>query len=296
MVQYLYPLVAAVLWGGNAVVTKASAGVIGPAEIGFWRWVAAAAFMAPFALPALLRGRRLQWRDLWRLLVLGGLGGGLFPILAYFAAAHTSALNIGIIQSLMPLVAVLLAIAMLGQRLTAGAVLGGVVSLLGVALVVSQGQPARLLAQPPNLGDALMIVAVLSYAVYSVLLKRWQVPVTPFQSLFVQNIAAGLAVVPLWLLLPRHGLDGGNIGLVLYAGILAAVVAPLCWMLGIAAIGPARASMFFNLIPVVTAALAVALLGEHLTLPLLAGGALTIGGVILAERWKAPLAPRAASD
>ncbi len=296
MTQYLYPLLAAVIWGGNAVVTKAAAGVIGPAEIGFWRWVAALAVMSPFVLPALLRGRRLQARDLWRLAVMGALGGGLFPILAYFAASHTSAMNIGIIQSLMPLMSLMLAIAVLGQRMTAGAALGGVVSLLGVAIVASGGHPARLLAQPPNPGDALMIAAVLCYAVYSVLLKRWPVPVTPIQSLYVQNIAAAAAMLPLWLVLPRHGLDAGNIGLVLYAGILASIGAPLCWMLGIRAIGPARASMFFNLIPVVTAALAVALLGEHLTLPLALGGALTVCGVILAERWRAPLKRAPASD
>lgn len=296
MIHTFYPLVAAVIWGGNAVVTKAAAGVIGPAEIAFWRWVAALALMSPFVLPGLLRGRHLQPGDLCRLAVLGALGGGLFPILAYFAAEHTSALNIGIIQSLMPLMSVILAIAVLGQHMTAGAALGGLVSLLGVALVVSQGRPGRLLSQPPNLGDALMIAAVLSYAVYSVLLRRWRLPATPFQSLYVQNIAAALSVMPLWLLLPRHGLDGGNIGLVLYAGILASIAAPLAWMLGIAAIGPARASMFFNLIPVVTAALAVALLGEQPGLPLLAGGALTLAGVVLAERWKAPLRRRPASD
>lgn len=295
MIQYLYPLAAAVIWGGNAVVTKASAGVIGPAEITFWRWLAALAIMAPFVLPALLRGRRLRWRHVWRLWVMGALGGGLFSILTYFAALHTSALNIGLIQGLMPLLALMLAIAVLGQRLTAGAVLGGAVGLAGVAILVSGGQPARLLAQAPNPGDVLMIAAVLCYAAYSVLLKRWPVPVTPFQSLFVQNTASVAVMLPFWLVLPRHGLDAGNIGLVLYAGILASIVAPLCWMLGVAAIGPARASMFVNLVPVVAAALAVLLLGEVLTPPLLIGGALTVAGVVLAERWQVPLRLRPAS-
>lgn len=296
MIHSFYLLLAVAIWGGNAVVTKASAGLIGPAEITFWRWLAALAVMAPFVLPALLRQRRLRWRHVWRLWVMGALGGGGFSILTYFAALHTSALNIGLIQALMPLLALVLAMVVLGQRLTAGAVAGGLVGLSGVALVVSGGKPWLLLSQAPNLGDALMIVAVLCYAVYSVLLKRWPVPVTPFQSLFVQNIASVAVMVPLWLAMPRQGLDAGNIGLVLYAGILASLAAPLCWMLGIAAIGPARASMFFNLVPVVAAVLAVALLGERLTLPLLAGGGLTIGGVILAERWRRPLRPAPAFD
>ena len=281
-------MIAAAIWGGNAVVTKATAGVIGPAEITFWRWAVALVIMAPFVLPALLRGRALRWCHVWRLWVMGALGGGMFSILTYFAALHTSALNIGLIQGLMPLLALMLAIAMLGQHLSAGAVLGGLVSLTGVVLVVSGGAPSRLLSQAPNPGDALMIAAVLSYAVYSVLLKRWPVPVTPFQSLFVQNIAPVAVMVPFWLILPRHGLDGGNIGLVLYAGVLASIAAPLCWMLGIAAIGPARATLFINLVPVIAAVLAVALLDERPGPALLIGGALTVAGVLMAERWQGP--------
>ena len=147
MIHTFYPLVAAVIWGGNAVVTKAAAGVIGPAEIAFWRWVAALALMSPFVLPGLLRGRHLQPGDLWRLAVLGALGGGLFPILAYFAAEHTSALNIGIIQSLMPLMSVILAIAVLGQHMTAGAALGGLVSLTDRRWrIAAPGRRARPLA------------------------------------------------------------------------------------------------------------------------------------------------------
>lgn len=293
---YLYPLAAVLIWGGNAVVTKASAGVIGPAEITFWRWVVALAIMTPAMVPALPRMARLRGRDVARLAVLGLLGGVGFPMLSYLAALHTSALSIGILQALMPLMALLLTAWMLHQRMAAHAVAGAALSLLGVAIVVSEGAPGRLLSQAPNLGDVLMIAAVLCFAVYSVLLRRWPVPLTAFQSLYVQTIAAVLAVGPLWLGWPRTGLDAGNLGLVLYAGALASLAAPLAWMLGVAAIGPARAAMLFNLIPVVAAVLAVLLLGEALRAPLVLGGALVLAGVALAEHRPRARAPGAAAD
>lgn len=294
--HYLLLLLAAVIWGGNAVVTKAAAGVIGPAEIGFWRWVFAVVLMAPFVARGLVANRAVLARHWWRLGVLGLVGGAGFSTLAYVAGSHTTALNIGIIQALMPLMSLGLAIILLGGRLTAGAVTGGVVSLIGVAAVITHGRPMLLFSQPPNPGDALMLLAVIGYAVYSVLLKHWQIGLPALQSLFVQNIAATLVLMPLWLVMPRHGLDAGNIGLVLYAAGLASIIAPLAWMSGIARIGPARAAMFFNLIPVVTAILAITLLGEHLDTALVIGGALTVGGVVLAERWKTPLGRRPPPD
>ncbi|MNO96921.1 aromatic amino acid exporter [compost metagenome] len=195
----------------------------------------------------------------------------------------------GIILSLMPLMSLALAIISLGQRLTIGALIGAVVSFIGVLVVVSAGDLAVLVQHGVNGGDALMLIATLAYAVYSTLLKKWQLRIPPLQLLYLQVLVAIIVLFPLFLFSEKTGLGAGNIGLVIYACVLASMIAPLAWMQGVSRLGPSRTTLFFNLLPAVTAVIAAMVLGEQLALYHLVGGVLTLVGVILAERWKTPL-------
>jgi drug/metabolite transporter (DMT)-like permease len=73
---------------------------------------------------------------------------------------------------------------------------------------------------------------------------------------------------------------------------MASMIAPLMWMHTVARIGPSRATMFLNLMPLFTAAIAAAVIGESLAAYHAVGGVLTVAGVLLAELWKAPLRAR----
>jgi drug/metabolite transporter (DMT)-like permease len=281
--KYIFPLIACVIWGGNTIVNKLTAGVIAPAEIGFYRWLFAFILLTPFVIRPLYGNRHRVRRQLWRLVVLGLLGGTIFQCFAYFAAPLTSALNMGIIQSLMPLMAIVLSSTLLTQRLTFQAILGAATSLIGVMTVVSQGHLAALLAHGFNAGDGMMLLATLAYACYSVLLKRWRPDIPLLHSLYVQAAVATIAMLPLYLVSPKLGLTVLSAPLVLYAGALASIVAPLTWMHGINQLGPTRMSLFFNLIPIITTCLAAAVLSEHITVYHLLGGTFTLGGVFIAE-------------
>ncbi|MEE1889377.1 DMT family transporter [Pseudomonas carassii] len=287
--NYLFPLIAILIWAGNTVVTKMSAGAIFPAEIGFYRWLLAGLLFTPFLLPQVWHNRAAIRPHLGKIFVLGVLGMAIYQSLAYFAAAITSATNMGIILSLMPLMSLALSIAWLGQRLTYGALLGALVSFFGVLEVVSAGQPGVLLHQGLNAGDLMMLVATFAYALYSFLLKKWQLRLPPLQLLYLQVLVAILVLLPLFLLSPKTGLNGHNIGLVLYAGLLASMVAPRVWMQAVHRLGPSRTTLFFNLLPVVTAVVAAVVLDEQLASYHLVGGVLTLVGVLLAERWTTPL-------
>lgn len=221
--------------------------------------------------------------------MLGVLGMAIYQSLAYFAAGITSATNMGIILSLMPLMSLALSIAWLGQRLSYGALFGALVSLFGVLEVVSAGQPSALLHQGLNSGDLMMLVATFAYALYSFLLKKWQLRLPPMQLLYLQILVAILVLLPLFLLSPKTGLNGHNIGLVVYACVLASMVAPRVWMQAVHRLGPSRTTLFFNLLPVVTAVIAAVVLDEQLASYHLVGGLLTLVGVLLAERWTTPV-------
>lgn len=287
--NYAFPLLAILIWAGNTVVNKLAVGAIFPAEIGFYRWLLAGLLLSPFLLRPVLRNRAQIRPHLGKIVVLGVLGMAVYQSLAYFAASITSATNMGIILSLMPLMSLAMAIATLGQRLSIGALLGALVSFAGVLLVVSGGDPAALLAHGLNLGDAMMLVATLAYAVYSTLLKKWQLRLPPLQLLYLQVLVAIVVLLPLYLFSAKAGLGVNNIGLVLYACVLASIAAPLLWMQAIMRLGPSRTTLFFNLLPAVTAVIAALVLGEQLALYHLFGGLLTLAGVILAERWTTPL-------
>jgi len=190
---------------------------------------------------------------------------------------------------LMPLMSLTLAIFSLGQRLTAGALAGAVLSFAGVLVVVSTGSLTALLSHGVNLGDAMMLIATLAYAIYSTLLKKWQLRLPPLVLLYLQVLVAVVVLFPLFWLSPKVGLNLRNAGLVLYACLLASMLAPLAWMRSVATLGPSRTTLFFNLLPLITALIAAAVLHEALAWYHLLGGALTLGGVILSERWTTAL-------
>jgi drug/metabolite transporter (DMT)-like permease len=158
----------------------------------------------PFLLPQVWRNRAAIRPHLGKVFVLGVLGMAMYQSLAYFAAGITSATNMGIILSLMPLMSLALSIAWLGQRLSHGALLGALVSFFGVLEVVSAGQPPAA-AQGLNSGDLMMLVATLAYALYSFLLKKWQLRLPPMQLLYLQVLVAIVVLLPLFLLSPRPG-------------------------------------------------------------------------------------------
>ncbi|MBN6716917.1 DMT family transporter [Pseudomonas capsici] len=287
--QYAFPLLTILIWAANTVITKASSLVIFPSEIGFYRWLLAGLLFTPFMLRPVWKNRALIKPVLGKIVILGVLGMAVYQSLAYFAAGMTTATNMGIIQSLVPMMALGLSIACLGNRLTFGALLGALLSFAGVVVVVSAGNLNALVEQGINRGDAMVLVAAAAYAVYSTLLKKWQLCLPPLQLLYLQILVAIIVLFPLFILSPRTGLNMSNIPLVLYAAIPTSMLAPWLWMTSIMRLGPSRTTLFFNLMPIATALIAAAFLGEQLALYHLTGGALTLCGVILAERWKTPL-------
>ena len=290
--QYAFPLLAIFIWAGNTVINKLAVGAIFPAEIGFFRWLLAGLLFTPFMLKAVIAHWPQIRPNLGKIFVLGVLGMAVYQSLAYFAATLTTATNMGIILSLMPLMSLAMAIISLGQRLTAGALVGAVLSFAGVLVVVSSGSLGALLQHGLNMGDAMMLIATLAYAIYSTLLKKWQLRLPPLVLLYLQVLVAIVVLFPLYVASPKTGLTLQNIPLVLYACLLASMVAPLAWMQAVQRLGPSRTTLFFNLLPLITALIAAVVLKEQLAMYHLVGGLLTLGGVILSERWTTVLGRR----
>lgn len=280
----LAPLTTVLIWSGNTVVTKAAAGVIAPSSISFYRWLIAFLVLLPFVGPVAWRNRAAAGRYWLQLAVLSLLGMVGYQSFAYEAAETTTAVNMGVILALMPLISALLASVLAAERLSFARVAGGLISLAGLVYLTSRGRPATLLTEGLHVGDGLMLLAATTNALYGVLLKRWQVALPLWQQLFWQIGWATLFLLPIWLLGPMSPITAANLPLILYAAIPTSLVAPLGWIVGIQRLGAARAALLINLLPVLVALLAWGILGEQLHAYHAIGGALALLGVALGLR------------
>jgi len=276
----LFPLLAVLIWSINAVVSKLSATAIDPAAISFYRWLLALITLTPFVLPGVIRHWSAIRANWWKLLVLGMLGMVLYQSLAYYAAHSVSALFMGIIVSLIPLLTILISIVLLRVAPAVGIAIGSLLSLGGLIWLVSAGNPGELLQHGIGKGELMMFAATASYALYGVLTKRWAIALPNWQSLYVQILFGVVLLLPNFLMAQDVSLTSQ-------------IVAPYLWIHGVMRLGANTASIFMNLAPVFTAIIAVLFLHEHLHSYHLIGGGITLLGVILSQRLRTPLGRKA---
>lgn len=174
---------------------------------------------------------------------------------------------------------------MFRNKLSLFGVVGAVTSLTGVLIFICKGSPLQLFHEHLQIGDAWMGTAVLCYSVYSLLLKHWeeQIRLPVWVSLNVQVLSAVLILLPFYIVNGDYQIPTKAIGLIGYAGVLASLGAPYFWMRGIGVLGAPKASVFINLMPIVSAILAYFILGERMVEVQLFAAAMIIFGVGLTQ-------------
>ncbi|MFK5633641.1 DMT family transporter [Ornithinimicrobium sp. LYQ103] len=291
MPALLLLVLATLFWAGNYLVGERVVATLDPLSLTWWRWTMAA---VPLVVLAQLV-ERPDWRRVlarWRVLLLAGvLGVGGYGLLLYAALERTSAVNASIVNALNP-VAIVVAAVLLGQACAGRRTWVGVAAgLAGVLLVLTRGEVGRLLTLSFNGGDVLMLGAVTVWTAYTLIGRRLGLPVLAATA--VQVVLTAILLTPVVLL---TGLtvppDRGAWGAVLFIVVFPSIGSYLCWNLAIGRVPPGVAGTSMNLVTVFTAVIA-ALLGRPPTLVQLVGGALVIGGVLLASgvgRRKGPAA------
>jgi drug/metabolite transporter (DMT)-like permease len=284
-VKYLvFSLLAVCIWAGNTIVTKLAAGAIPPSAIAFERWLIAFIILTPFVARDVWRHRWTIGKQLPKLAVLGLLGMAMCQGVGYYAAAFTSATNMAILLSLVPLLTLALSALIWRETPSGIAMLGALISLLGIFVVLGKGDPLALLSQGVGRGDTLMLGVVLAYAAYGVLLKSWSGPLPLFTSLYVQIGWAIVFLFPAYLLGKPSTFTPANLTMTLYAAIPGSIIAPFAWMSAVKHLGAGRTTIFMNLIPILTAIVAAIFLRETLHGFHILGGGMTIAGIILSQR------------
>ncbi len=218
---------------------------------------------------------------------MGALGYTAFNALFYVAAHRTSALNLSIIQGGIPALVLLGARAALGVRFTPLQALGALVTMAGVATIAAEGDLAKLLALAFNSGDAVMLIAVALYAGYTVGLRE-RPPVSGLSLLAGMALAAFVTSLPpmLWEIASGGFVWPTAAGLLtpVYVALGPAFASQMFYMRGVELIGPGRAGVFVNLVPVFGAIMAVVLLGEPFEAYHVVALILVVGGIAIAQK------------
>lgn len=282
-------LMAPLFWSGNTIASKLAVGHIDPAVLNFFRWLLAFLLIAPFALKHLRRDWPAVRRSLWLLLAYGFLGMGLFNFLIYSAPHFTTAVNMSIEQAAIPVLVMLGNFVAFRVRSRWPQILGVALTIWGVALVATHGEPARVLSLSVNQGDVLTLTACLLYAAYSLTL-RYRPDIHWLSFLATTFAGAALAAVVLHLAFaggpgPTALADVGARGwtIVAYTALFPSIVAQLCYAVSVGRVGPNRASLFINLIPVFGTLMSVLLLSEAFQLYHVVASAFVVVGIGLAE-------------
>ncbi len=280
----------ALFWGGNAVAGRLAVGEVSPMMLTGLRWLLVCAIFLPMVGPELRREWPVLRPRLVSIIVMGLLGFTGFNALFYIAAYYTEATNIGIIQGSIPVF--VLAGALIAFRTPVRLIqaVGIAVTVIGVIVVAIRGDAARLATLSFNLGDSLMVLACLFYSAYTIALKKRPAisGLVFFAAVAVVALAGTLPLVAIEVALGQASLPTvKGWGILLYVAVFPSILGQIFYVRGVDLVGPGRAGLFVNLVPVFAAILAVVILGERFAFYHGIALALVLGGIWLAERGKA---------
>lgn len=287
---YVLLTLATLFWAGNAIAGKLATGVISPVGLTFYRWLVACLVLTLLAFRQISADLPNLRAHAGRLFTLGAVGFAGFNLALYQALHHTTALNVTIEQSCMPVLVVLGSFLLYRERVSKLQLLGVAITIGGVWITASRGQPLSVLSLGLNRGDAIMLIGVLSYATYTLCLRTrprlragsllWAL------TLSATTVAAVFYAYEVWL----HGMQWpGARGwyLIAYTSLLPSLLSQHLYIHGVTTLGENRAGLFINFVPVFGAILAVLILGEQLRPYHGVGLLLVLSGIALAERFRA---------
>jgi drug/metabolite transporter (DMT)-like permease len=286
--DYVRLVAVPAIWGGTFVAGKLVVAVLSPMMGSFARYVIAcvALLVAAFALEGgLPKLSRRQWIGTF---VLGLLGVFAYNLFFMASLEHLPGSRAALIIALNPVITIAISALVLKEHLSARRWLGVAVALFGVWIVVTRGDFASIASAGIGAGELFMFAAVTSWALYTIIGRRVLAGLTP---LAATNYAAlwgtlllACVAAPEFPELTMSQFDWRMISALLYLGVCGTALAFVWYYTSVKKFGPAVTSVFNNLVPVFGVAISVLVLGEHLLVSMLIGGAIAIVGVMMVSR------------
>ncbi len=253
-------------WACSTVIVRGVSDTVPPLGLSFWRTLLGAAIVLPLVWTPLIRQASLIRRNLAMLLLLSFLlivGGNA---VLFVSLQYTIAINAGVLNSFEPVLILIVAWAVFGDRVSPFQALGVAVSILGVLVLIGRGDPALLAALRFNTGDILILGAFTSWAFYAVYLRKAPNELDPGAMLFLILFLGALLLLPFYVVeavfhRPMRA-DWPTFLSVFVLAVFSSVLAIFMWNYGLRRLGAGKASIFIHLILVFTVILAILFLGE----------------------------------
>jgi len=285
---YIFLFCAVLSWAINTVLAKGMIRNINPMALSFFRWLTALMVILPFGFHGILKEKDLIKENFRKLIILTFFSVSAYNSILYFSAKYTTATNISFVTATVPAFTFIISWILLGEKVRKVKISGMILSLIGLLIIIFQGSITKLMTFNLNIGDLIVLLSVLSWAVYSVLLKKYRIRMDPVAFLTLLIILGLPMILPFYLWeLMVYGffkINTQNVTTLLFIGIFPSVISYICWNKGVSIAGPNTASMFMYLIPVFASFIAWVFLDERLHVYHITGGITTFTGLYLAVR------------
>ena len=275
-------------WSGNFFSGKiAFLSDLSPFKLSFFRWILALLILLPFTYAQIIKDIEYYKKNILLMTVISILGVTIFNSFTYISLQTTMVINSTLMASVAPVMMIGFSWLIFRTKTTTLQFTGIVLSLLGAFAIVLKGNLNNLYNLYFTAGDLWMLAAVVSWCLYSVLLKKIDSKTSQLANLEVMIIIGVIFIIPFYIMesfnstyLPSTGLDLAIIG---YVAVFASIVAFFSWNKGVSIIGPNRASLFLHLIPVFSAIWAISFLNEKFAFFHVIGVLFILSGIILSN-------------
>tara|TARA_Y100000591_G_scaffold127139_1_gene108876 strand:+ start:9176 stop:10066 length:891 start_codon:yes stop_codon:yes gene_type:complete len=286
---YLFLILATFFWSGNFIVGKfATLFEIPPLTLNFLRWVLVWFILIPFTYKEILKKKDYVKKNWLIISFMGVITISTFNSVVYFALNYTQVINAVLMLAAIPAVVIILSSIMNVEKTNIFQLIGLFLSILGVGTIISNADVQKIISLNFNKGDLWMIVCVLSWALYSTLLKKKKFELSQFTFIQLMVTVGLIFLIPQFYYEQSIGLElkinKAFITILLYVVIFPAIAAYYCWQKAIELIGPNRSAMFIQLMPLFSALMAILIFNEKFQLYHFTGATFIVSGIYLSNR------------
>ena len=287
MITYLKLLLTAVFWGGTFVAGRSLAQNVGPFSAAFFRFAVASVLLVFLLWKTKGKVALTRRRQILPVLLLGLTGVFCYNVFFFKGLKLIEASRAAIIIANNPIFIALFAAVFFKEKLNALKITGIIISVTGAIIAISKGNVLEILQGNLGIGEVYILLCVVSWVIFSLLGKAVMTELSPLASVTYSSISG---TVLLFIPALREGLADCmyySVSVwwnIFYLGFFGTALGFVWYYQGIKAIGPTRAGLFINFVPISALLLAFAVLGEPITPSLFIGTSLVIFGVYLTNQ------------
>ena len=286
---YTLLVLASLCWSGNFIVGKfATLFEIPPLTLNTFRWISVWLILIPFTFKEIFKNIAYIKKNLLAIAFMGVITISTFNSVVYFALNYTQVINAVLVLAIIPAVTIVLSALMKVEKSNIFQIFGLILSIIGVGSIISNGDVQRIVSLSFNNGDLWMLVCVLSWALYSTLLKKNKFKLSQFSLIQIMVSVGVIFLIPQYFYEQSIGLElnfnKAFFLILFYVVVFPAIVAYYCWQKGVEIIGPNRATMFIQLMPLFSAVMAIIIFKEKFELYHFVGATFIVSGIYLSNK------------